>query len=127
MPLLFRVMPSFLMFQQFSGVSELLLLRIIAVRHGANRDTLSGIFLRVVNLRPMLYIKERTSFLRVLRKSLHKGSIAVFAGMGAAYIGIDRITAHRQAGFSHDILCLDFSNKKAVHFYLYHFLCIFNT
>src|SRR5699024_478546 len=94
----------------------LFLLWIIAVRHGADYDALSGKFLWIFNLRPVLYIKKRTPFLRVPGKALHKRRIAIFTGMGTPHIWIDRITAHRQAGFGHDIFCFYFSNENILFF-----------
>lgn len=47
-------------------------------------------------------IDGHTSRLRVPGKSLHKGRIAVFAGMGAANVGVDGVVADQQIGFCND-------------------------
>src|SRR5699024_4533685 len=109
------------------GIAKLFLLRVIAVRHGADYNALPRIFLRIFDFRPIFHIKERAPFLRVSGESLHKRCIAVFAGMGAAHIRVDRITANWKAGFGHNILCLNFTNQNAVLFYLCHFCCASNT
>jgi hypothetical protein len=74
----------------------------------------------------MLHIKESTPFLRVSGKALHKRSIAILAGMCTAYIGIDRVTAYRQTGLGHDVLCFHLTNEDSIDYFC-HDLCTSNT
>jgi DNA-binding response OmpR family regulator len=90
------------------------------------KTTLSGIFLRIFNFRPMLHVKESAPFLRVSGKALHKRSIAILAGMCTAYIWIDRVTAYRQTGLGHDVLCFHLTNKDSIDYFC-HDLCTSNT
>ena len=87
---------------------------------------LSGIFLRIFNFGPMLHIKECAPFFRVSGKALHKRSIAILAGMCTAYIGIDRVTAYRQTGLGHDVLCFHLTNEDSIY-YFFHDFCTSNT
>ena len=112
--------------QKFSGIPELPLLWIVAIRHRTNDHPLSGIFLRIFNFRPLLHIKESAPFLRVSGKALHKRSIAILAGMCTAYIGIDRVTAYRQTGLGHDVLCFHLTNEDSIDYFC-HDPCTPNT
>jgi hypothetical protein len=47
-------------------------------------------------------------------ESLHKGSVAILAGMAAPYIGIDRIVAHRNVGLGDNIFGFDFFDKHLI-------------
>ena len=112
--------------QKLSGIPELLLLWIVAIRYRTDDHTLSGIFLRIFNFRPMLHIKESAPFLLVAGKALHKRSIAILAGMCTAYIRIDRVTAYRQTGLGHDVLCFHLMNENSIY-YFFHDFCTSNT
>ena len=59
-------------------------------------------------------------------KALHKRSIAILAGMCTAYIGIDRVTAYRQTGLGHDVLCFRLINEDSIYYFC-HDLCTSNT
>ena len=74
----------------------------------------------------MLHIKESAPFLLVSGKALHKRSITILAGMCTAYIGIDRVTAYRQTGLGHDVLCFYLINEDSIDYFC-HNLCTSNT
>ena len=65
-------------------------------------------------------------FLLVPGKALHKRSIAILAGMCTAHIGTDRVTAYRQTGLSHDVLCFHLTNEDSIY-YFFHDFCTSNT
>ena len=44
----------------------------------------------------------------------------------ARKIGIDRVTAYRQTGLGHDILCFHITNKDSIDYFC-HDLCTSNT
>lgn len=50
----------------------------------------------------MFYVEERAPFLAVTCEPLHKGSVAIFASVRTADIGIDGISADGQRRFCHD-------------------------
>ena len=74
----------------------------------------------------MLHIKKGAPFLLVSGKALHKGGIAILTGMRAAYIGIDRVAAYRQAGLGHDVLCFHLIDEDSIDHFR-HVLCTSST
>ena len=58
---------------------------------------------------------------------LHERSVAILAAMGTAHIRIDRIAAHRQGGFCHNIFGFYILNQNAALFHFCHVFCSSNT
>ena len=58
----------------------------------------------------------------VLRENVR----AILAGVCTAYIWIDRVTAYRQTGLGHDILCFHLTNEDSIYYFC-HDLCTSNT
>ena len=52
--------------------------------------------------------------------------IAILAGVCTAYIWIDRVTAYRQTGLGHDVLCFRLINEDSIYYFC-HDLCTSNT
>ena len=50
----------------------------------------------------------------MIGKPLHEGRIAVFAGVGAAHIGINSVIRHRQIRLCHDIFDFDFLDTQTM-------------
>ena len=82
--------------QEGAGASVFFLQRLVRVGDRAEEGLLACVFSRLVDLRPGLDVHKLAPGLRVVGKALHEGGIAVFAGVGAAHVGIDGVIRHRQ-------------------------------
>ena len=77
-------------------------MRLIRIRYGAQEQFLAFVFRRIFDLGPSLDIQEGPPWLRMVGKTLHEGSIAVFAGMQATHVRVHGIIRYRKVGFGED-------------------------
>ena len=96
--------------QNGAGAAGGFLQRLIWVGHVTDEQFLPGIFLRVLYFRPVFNIYKSSPWFRVVRKTLHKGSVTVFTTMFTARVGIDGIICYRQIGFGEDAFYFNVSD-----------------
>jgi len=88
------------------GALVLGLVGLIRIRHGTQEQFLAFVFGRILDIRPGFHIHESAPRLRMVGEAFHKGSITVFAGVKASYIGIHGVVRNGKVGLGKD--CLDF-------------------
>ena len=96
--------------QQSTGTSVLLFQRLIRVRYRAEESFLSRVFAGLIDRWPAFDVNKFAPGFRMIGEPLHKTGIAVFAGICATHIRIDRKIRYRQVGFRHDVFDFDFLN-----------------
>ena len=90
------------LFEQGPGATGGFLQGLVGVAHRADEQLFSRIASRIFDLRPVLHVHKAAPGLRVVGEPLHKGGVAVLAGVFTAHIGADRVVGHRQVGFGED-------------------------
>ena len=92
------------------GPFVFMLLRYIPVGHRADYESRAIIAIGMSDRRPHLHIDEFAPWLSVAGEPLHEAGVAVFAGVAAADIGVDRVADDRKVGLGQnafDLYLLD--------------------
>lgn len=106
------------LFQQPASAQEVFLVGVVTVGYRADDYALPVVFVRIVDRFPMFDIEKRSPGLGMTGKAFHERSVAIFAGVGASYVGIDRVATHRQGRAGHHASYIDLAND----FFLFHAL-----
>lgn len=106
------------LFQQPASAQEVFLVGVVTVGYRADDHALPVVFVRIVDRFPMFDIEKRSPGLGMTGEAFHERSVAIFAGVGASYVGIDRVATHRQGRAGHHASYIDLAND----FFLFHAL-----
>ena len=86
---------AFELLKQCACPAVFFLLRIVWVRHRADKQLLALVFLRIGHFRPMLHVQKLAPRFGMVGKAFHERGITILARMSATHIRIDGIVAYR--------------------------------
>ena len=68
----------------------------VRVGHGTDKQLFSRVFPGVAYFRPVFDVQKGSPWFRMTGEPFHERGVAVFTGVGAAHVRIDRVIGHRQ-------------------------------